>query len=87
MQSGDITLEFTCRKSTASCDKFSMRSKLIPVRWNELLGSAFALTIQVPHEPCSFFRYLQRYYFVKAKRPTPELTGRKESNQAFESCG
>jgi hypothetical protein len=35
-----ISPEFTCRESTASCDKLSMKGKLIPLRLNELLGGA-----------------------------------------------
>ena len=37
MNESHLTPELTGREASASCDKFSMRSKLIPLRLNELL--------------------------------------------------
>jgi hypothetical protein len=59
-----------------------MTSKLIPLGFNELLGSAFDVIFQVGHLAFAPLREIQLNCFDYAKRPTLELTRRKESRKA-----
>ncbi len=45
MREACLTPELTRRESTASCGKFTMRGKLIPVGSNELFGGPCDVTI------------------------------------------
>jgi hypothetical protein len=60
-----------------------MTSKLIPLGFNELLGSAFDVIFQVGHLAFAPLREIQLNCFDYAKRPTPEFTCRKSSVVTF----
>jgi len=81
MRSGP-TPEFTCRESTPSCDKFSMKGKLIPVRCNELFGG----NLRRDHPPLMmllFSSLTQCYFYLEAQPPNARINrARAGSTQA-----
>ena len=44
---GRLTPELTGREVSASCDKFSIRGKLIPLAFNELLDAGLFVTLNL----------------------------------------
>jgi hypothetical protein len=74
------TPRFTRRETSASCGKFSMKDKLIPVGCNRLLGSAINVSIQLSISHCSLLPHIHLNCFVKAKRPTLGISGERPHN-------
>jgi hypothetical protein len=67
-----LTPEFTCRESTTSCGKFSMKGLLIPVRCNELFGGNF----RCDHPPLMMVllsTIIQCHFRLKAQQPNARI--------------
>jgi len=84
MRSGP-TPEFTCRESTPSCDKFSMKGKLIPVRCNELFGG----NLRRDHPPLMmllFSSLTQCYFYLEAQPPNARINRARDAADTRKSC-